>query len=191
MADTLVERITGLTTARGASVEVQLVMTDRALFLGDETPALLNGYGAVPAPYARRMLRDLDEPAAAWVRRLYSDRATRRLVQMDSTRRTFDGNMRAFIVARDEVCRTPWCGAPIRHGDHVVPVEQGGPTSEVNGQGLCEACNHSKQAPGWRSRPGTGGAGELVRITTPTGHMYTSRPPPPPNRPPPSHDDAA
>ncbi|MGI8702458.1 MAG: DUF222 domain-containing protein [Nocardioidaceae bacterium] len=191
MADTLVERVTGLTKASGTPVDVQLVMTDCALFLDDETPARLNGFGAVPAAYARRMVRDLDESAAAWVRRLYSDPATGRLVQMDSTRRTLDGNLRTFIVARDEVCRTPWCGAPIRHGDHVVPVEEGGPTSEVNGQGLCEACNHAKQAPGWRSRPGAGGAGELVRITTPTGHMYTSRPPPLPNRTPLSRHDAA
>ncbi len=94
MADTLVERVTGLTKASGSPVDVQLVMTDRALFLGEETPARLNGYGAVPAACARSMVRDLDESAAAWVRRLYSDPATGRLVQMDSTRRTLDGNLR-------------------------------------------------------------------------------------------------
>ncbi|MGI8701265.1 MAG: HNH endonuclease [Nocardioidaceae bacterium] len=83
-----------------------------------------------------------------------------------------------MVEVRDEICRTPWCGAPIRHADHVVAVEAGGETSEPNGQGLCEACNHAKQAHRWRSRPGPGGAGESVQITTPTGHAYISRPPP-------------
>ena len=30
------------------------------------------------------------------------------------------------------------------------------PTSRANGQGLCEACNHAKQAPGWRAGPAPG-----------------------------------
>ena len=55
MADTLVERTTG--TPGGISgVEVQLVMTDRALFQGDAEPARLPGYGIVPAGWARTLL---------------------------------------------------------------------------------------------------------------------------------------
>ncbi|MGH8971552.1 MAG: HNH endonuclease, partial [Actinomycetes bacterium] len=109
---------------------------------------------------------------------------TGRLVAMDSRRRTFPAPLRRFLVLRDQTCRTPWCGAPIRHADHVQPAHADGPTSTANGQGLCEACNHTKQAPGWHTRPGPGGAGHTVTITTPTGHTYTSRPPPPPGRQP-------
>ena len=61
----------------------------------------------------------------------------------------------------------------------------GGATTLVNGQGLCEACNHAKEASGWRSRvdPGPSRAGpHTVVVTTPTGHRYTSRAPDPPGR---------
>lgn len=49
MADAFVERLTGQAAADLVSVEVQVVMTERALFEGDETPAHVSGYGAVPA----------------------------------------------------------------------------------------------------------------------------------------------
>ena len=97
---------------------------------------------------------------------------------MDSQRREFPAPLRRLIVVRDQYCRTSWCGAPVRHADHVTPWADGGATSEANGQGLCEACNYAKQAPGWHARPGPDGAGDLVETTTPTGHTYPSRPPP-------------
>jgi hypothetical protein len=72
----------------------------------------------------------------------------------------------------------------------VIPVAEGGTTSAANGQGLCEACNYTKQAPGWTATPapGAAGAGDEVEITTPTGHTYTSRPPPLPRARPPGDD---
>lgn len=42
---------------------------------------------------------------------------------------------------------------------------------------LCEACNHAKQAPGWRARPGPPGGGHEIETMTPTGHRYQSRAP--------------
>ncbi len=69
----------------------------------------------------------------------------------------------------------------MRHADHVVRAAAGGPTSAANGQGLCEACNYAREAPGWRALPGPDpelGAGQEVEVTTPTGHRYRSRPPP-------------
>jgi hypothetical protein len=71
----------------------------------------------------------------------------------------------------------PWCDAPIRPADHVQSIAEGGKTSETNGQGLCEACNYAKQAPGWRARPSPGPR-HHVETTTPTGHRYTSTAPP-------------
>jgi hypothetical protein len=180
MADTLVQRVTGQATAPATPVEVNLVMSDRSLLGADDEPAHLAGYGPVPAPLARRMLREADDTTRIWVRRLFTRPETGQLVAMDSQRRFFDGGLRRFLIARDQYCRTPWCGAPIRHGDHVIPVQDGGPTSADNGQGLCQACNHTKQAPGWRTAPAPAGAAEAVTITTPTGHTYTSRAPDPP-----------
>ncbi|MHA7274903.1 HNH endonuclease, partial [Arthrobacter sp. Hz1] len=124
-----------------------------------------------------------------WVRRLYTAPGTGELVGMDSKARLFTRAQRRFITVRDDTCRTPYCDAPIRHYDHIIPWHRGGPTSIPNSAGLCEACNHTKEKPGWtaqprpgpgsapNSRPGTGSR-HTFRITTPTGHTYNSTAPP-------------
>jgi hypothetical protein len=60
MANLLVERVTGQRSAEDVPVEVHLVMTDRALFGADETPAWLVGHGPLSAGTARRTIRDTD-----------------------------------------------------------------------------------------------------------------------------------
>jgi hypothetical protein len=149
--------------------------------LAVDEPAHLLGFGPIPAAAARDLVRDTE--AQVWRRRLYTRPGTGELIAMDSKRRCFPKPLRRFLVVRDQFCRTPWCGAPIRHDDHVVPAEHGGPTSAANGQGLCEACNLTKQAPGWAAQPAPGGAGEAVSVTTPTGPSYPSQPPLPPGAP--------
>ncbi len=147
MADTFVERLTGQSAAKAVPVEVQLVMTDQALLNADSTPARVVGHGPIPSVLARALLRSTD--SAVWVRRLFTSPTTGDLVALDSRRRTFPAGIRSFLIARDEVCRTPWCDAPIRHADHVVRAADGGATSASNGQGLCQRCNQAKEAPGW------------------------------------------
>lgn len=182
MADTLVERVTGQASADAVPVGVTLVMTEHTLLGAGEEPGHLQGFGPVPAPAARDLVRMAAGSAAAevWLRRLYAAPEAGQLVALDSRRRIFPRGLVDLLVARDQTCRTPWCDAPIRHIDHVVPAALGGGTSAANGQGLCEACNYAKQAPGWQARPGPGGAGRLVEIRTPTGHRYTSVAPDPP-----------
>lgn len=133
------------------------------------------------------------EEASRWIRRLYTDPATGELNGMDTRRRFFTGSVRRFISLRDQHCRTPWCDAPIRDIDHVHRAADGGATDLTNGVGHCERFNHVREMPGWDSRlepglavgatlvPGTADAGDAVvasgkvlRITTPTGHEYTS-----------------
>jgi len=178
MADTMVERLTGQAAASNVPVEVNLVMTDQALLnaseAGSDEPAVLVGCGPIPAPLARQLITDRDEDTATFIRRLYADPTTGQLATMDATRRIFTANQRRFLILRDQYCRTPWCEAPIRHSDHVIDHDRGGPTTITNGQGLCAACNHAKQAPGWNARPGPYAE---VTTTTPTGHRYRSRPP--------------
>ncbi|HEX6249097.1 MAG TPA: DUF222 domain-containing protein [Nocardioidaceae bacterium] len=182
MADTLVERVTGQSAAPQVPVEIQLVMTDRTLFSGDHTPAHVVGHGPVPAALARALVRagEAGEKARVWIRRLFTSPATGDLVAMESRRREFPASMRHFLIIRDQVCRTPWCDAPVRHGDHVVPAADGGETSADNGQGLCATCNFAKEAAGWASSPSSAGAGGGVTVRTPTGHRYTSSAPDPP-----------
>jgi hypothetical protein len=178
MADTFVERLTGQARAEDVSVEVNLVMTDQALYgakARTEEPAHLVGYGPVPARVARRLVLGPADQTPMWIRRLYLHPQTGDLAAMDSRRRLFTPLQRHFVRLRDQTCRTPYCDAPIRHIDHVVPAEVGGPTNVTNGQGYCEACNHAKQAAGWRSDV-TSSPGEFV-IITPTGHSYQHAPP--------------
>ena len=95
---------------------------------------------------------------------------------MESGSRDFPEQLAELIRLRDRTCRTPWCDAPIRHTDHVDAHADGGPTSEANGQGLCEHCNHAKQALGWSARPRPGPR-HTVETVTPTGHRYWSTAP--------------
>ena len=101
---------------------------------------------------------------------------------MDTHRQLFAGQLRHLVILRDQFCRTPWCDAPIRHTDHPTPRHQQGPTTEHNAQGLCEACNYAKDAPGWHVTPTQTHPHHrhTVTTTTPTGHHYTSEAPRPP-----------
>ena len=191
MADTLVERLTGQSAAAAVPLEVQLVMPAETLAGEGAEPAVLPGGHPVPAAFARQLVSvcaDACERAGLGLalRRLFTSPDSSQLVAMDSRRRVFDGQLRRFLTARDQNCRTPWCDAPIRHGDHVVPDRAGGPTSVGNGQGLCQACNQAKEAPGWSATtldpgPSIGrphAPPHRVRTTTPTGHAYDSTAPP-------------
>ncbi|WP_144661847.1 HNH endonuclease signature motif containing protein [Paenarthrobacter nicotinovorans] len=187
MADTLVERVTG--TPGGISgINLDLVMTDRTLLQGDSEPARLSGYGIVPAEWARSVVakgqaeqdqpeQNQDNELTVWLRRLYTAPATGELLATDSKARLFTGRLRRFIETRDDTCRTPYCDAPIRHIDHIVPWRSGGKTNFANGAGLCEACNHTKEQPGWTSRAVQADV-HTLEIRTPTGHSYLSKAPP-------------
>jgi len=205
MADALVERVTG-TPGGITGIEVQLVMTDRTLLAGEGEPARLSGYGIVPAGWARKLVASGGTRASAreqspseklsekssgaatgdgdvsvWLRRLYTAPGTGELIGMDSRARLFPAGLRRFIETRDNTCRTPYCDAPIRHLDHILPWHRGGETTATNGAGLCEACNHTKETPGWTSRPVNPTESAIrhtLEVTTPTGHSYTSTAPP-------------
>jgi hypothetical protein len=184
MADTLVERLTG-TPGGLTGVEIQLVMTDRTLFQADAEPARLPGYGTIPAERARTIAftrgggNDLTgaHDLALWVRRLYTAPGSGELVAMDSKARLFPAGLKRLLQVRDDTCRAPYCDAPIRHHDHITSWHNGGPTTSSNGQGLCEACNHTKETPGWTAKT-IPGPRHTVAITTPTGHTYHSTAPP-------------
>jgi hypothetical protein len=182
MADTLVERVTGQATAGAVPVEVNLVMTDHALLADGDSgePALLDGTEPIPAPLARALVLDAADATPVWLRRLFTHPRSGELIAMDSTRRTFTAGQRRFLRLRDRYCRTPWCEAPVRHADHIVPAAAGGATSVENGQGYCVACNHAKQADGWDTTVTSRAGPHEVTITTPTGHRYRSRAPDPP-----------
>ncbi len=179
MADTLVARLLGIEQPTRLPVVTHVVVADDVLFGTREEAGQLTGYGPIPAELARELTKAASKQGLAQLRRLYVRPDSGRLVAADSRSRCFPEGLGALIELRDQVCRTPWCDAPIRHRDHPNPVVAGGETSEDNGQGLCEACNYAKEAIGWRVRPSPGDR-HTLEITTPSGRTYHSTAPPAP-----------
>ena len=181
MADTLVERVTGRPADVPVPVAVEVVITDETLLGGETTPARVPGYGPIPATVACRLVERAvtDDRSTATLRRLYKHPDSGALVAMESRARYFPKGLARFIAIRDDTCRTPYCDAPIRHTDHATPNARGGPTTELNGVGVCEACNYAKEAPGWRVHTWCDDKGtHTVEFTTPTGARHPSKAPP-------------
>lgn len=191
MADVLLARVTGVAdtgtpdAAPAVPVSVSIILSDESLAGGD-APAEVSAGGVaaekIPGEVARHLVaHSAGAGLVAWFRQLYVN-PLGRLVAMASKQRLFPGGLADFLAHQGGgTCATPWCDAPVRHADHIRPADEGGQTCAANGQGLCEACNHAKQAPDWEqhvvSHPTERVAVETV---TPTGHRYRSRAPAPP-----------
>ena len=67
-----------------------------------------------------------------------------------SEQRRFTGALRRAIELRDRTCTHDHCDAPAWrcHGDHVLPWEADGPTTQENGRLLCPFHNHLRQRRG-------------------------------------------
>jgi hypothetical protein len=187
MADTLVERLTGQTTAADVNVELQLMMPlDSLINPNDPTAPVIPGYGPLPQELAWEILTT--SKGRKWWRRLFTappEGSNRRgpIIGGDPTRRFFDGWLAKLIRLRDQTCRDPYCDAPIRHIDHITRHSDGGATVLENGRGTCARGNHTREMPGWRIKVtdcGLHGGPHKIIITTPTGHHYLSRAPYPP-----------
>ena len=186
MADTLVERVTGRPAAQPVPIAVNLVISDQALVGVESGAAVIAGYGSVPSAVAQNLIAAAveDPNSLATLRRLYAKPGSGALVAMESRSRVFPKGLAEFIGLRDQRCRTPYCDAPVRHRDHALPHRRGGATSGVNGLGLCEGCNYTKETPGWTVRTEVGENGShTARYTTPTGAHHHSTAPPMPGTP--------
>ena len=176
-------------------LDVGIVITDRALLArADGTEcARIEGYGTLPAHIVVDTLEghppghlsagdliededdlDPDGTLTAFFRRLYTAPRSGELIAMESTARAFPTGLARMIRWRDATCRTPWCGARIRHIDHVTPVREGGPTSLDNGQGLCAACNLRKETGRMRVEPFSSPAGSSLTWSSPHGALGRS-----------------
>lgn len=199
MADTLTARACGVESADDIPVEIQLLMTDTTLLSEEERTAWIDGH-PLPGSAARDLALGVpglpppvggvegttDAPpppeigrAARWIRRLYTDARSGELTEIDRRRRLFRGEVRRFILARDQRCRTPWCDAAIHDIDHARRFADGGGTDPDNGLGHCRRFNLAKEIPGWESttEPAAEGRPSRLTIRTPTGHIYQSTAP--------------
>ncbi|MFS3126927.1 HNH endonuclease [Nocardioides sp. Bht2] len=191
MCDLALSRLTGLPDtgspeqAPAVPVSLNLTMTASTL-AGGHAPATLTASGigqeVLPAEIARLLAsRAISTGVGAWFRRLTVS-PVGGLVSMSAKQRFFPSAMAEFLAIRGAgICSTPYCNAPIRHFDHIRSFAAGGTTDAINGQGLCEACNHAKQVAGWRQRVINAAEDrQEVETITLTGHRYVSRVPEPP-----------
>lgn len=186
--DTLLGREDGMDPVH---LDVGVIITDRTLFHPDEgEPAVLEGYGTLPPAQLRDRLAasdtrtDMDEQGDV-IRWMYTHPTPSQLVAVESRARAFPAPLARMIRSRDQVCRTPHCGAPIRQIDHVTPVSRGGPTSLANGAGLCARCNSIKEEAAevttdgrrvtWRTRLGRSAWTVPARLETPDPRATDSR----------------
>ncbi|MGO1504458.1 MAG: HNH endonuclease [Brachybacterium sp.] len=189
--DTLIGREEGM---EPTTLDIGIIITDRALLHpGDGDLARIEGYGVVPAEAVRDELGGVfaaaladgaeeamgpDGPALrAVMRRLYAHPLTGELVAVESRARAFPEALARFIRWRDQVCRGPFCDAPIRQTDHIRPHAAGGETCLDNGQGLCAYCNGKEQQTRTVRRVGRSAAdGHVVEWISRTGTRRTTRP---------------
>ncbi|SMX85627.1 protein of unknown function (DUF222) [Brevibacterium sp. 239c] len=172
MVDTFVERLTGQSSAAAIPTELHLVVEAETLLSDGMVPAWLPGFGPLPARTARNFLAANE--AEVFIRRMFTRATDGQLVGMESRGRIFTGQLRQMVIYRDDVCRTPWCDARIRHADHADGYASGGATSWENGSGLCAACNYAKEHPGWKHEA----TAEGLKVTTPNGAEYEDLTPP-------------
>lgn len=167
-------------------VELQVVVSAATFLGGDDAPATLRGYGAIPAELARRIVED---PCVDQVlRRLLCDPLDGRLLGMDALTRCFQGDLRRFLIWRDQTSRFPGSVTAIRDLDHLREHHRGGPTTAGNGQGLDKGTHIIRDHPGVavRALPVLTAAqlhqlrtnAPTIRWRMPTGHCYDSHPPP-------------
>lgn len=168
MCDLMVRHpITGDERPLPLKIDIKLIMTDRALFLGENEPAYLPGYGIIPAQYARQMITNAENTAKGpfaprirtemydriasfpEIQRIFTAPGNEDLIAMDARSRLFPHKLRDFIEYRDLHCRTPYCDNKPTEIDHIAQWWLGGKTTATNGAYRCKHCNLAKEQAPW------------------------------------------
>jgi hypothetical protein len=149
-ADALVGRGDGIDPT---TLDIGIIITDRSLLApAHADAATIEGFGPVPYDHVREaMLRALDSGGedtdlALTIRNLYADLDVGQLVGVEARPRAFPASLRRFLTLAHQTCRAPFCNAPIRQMDHIVPWSQGGATSLDNGNGTCGGDNQKEES---------------------------------------------
>ena len=185
MADTLVERVTGRPADTPEPVAVNLVMSDQTLLGGDNTPALVDGYGPIPAEVARQLVHG----AATDARSKAHCGGCTAIPSPEPWWRWSRGRVASPRVWR---CSSDSATEPVEHriamrrfGIVIMPCprSRGGPTHALNGLGMCAHCNFVKESSGWQVSPSEENGVHTAEFVTPTGAHYRSTAPPLPGSP--------
>ena len=184
MADSLTERLTGQAPAQGAPVELNLtVPVEHLLDPNDSTPGEIVGHGPIPAGLVDDLLRRAGD-RVTW-RRLFTAPTGLGNGRMVAGRRSHRppvhrlAGQTAETQRRRQLPRTLLRRPRSGTYDHITPYRDGGPTSYMNGRGICERHNYARELPGW-SVELLANHPHITITITPTGHSYLSQAPNPP-----------
>lgn len=154
--------------AEPGQIVIHLLAEAGTLSGASDRPALLPGYGAVPANTARAMA------ARARLRQLAAPHQLRAEAQYRPS-----AKLAEFIRCRDLTCRFPGCDKPaeVCDIDHTVPWDRGGPTHPSNLALLCRTHHLLKTfwagESGWQETQLPDGR---ILWTSPAGRTYTTTP---------------
>lgn len=154
--------------AESGQIVIHLLAEASTLSGDSDRPALLPGYGAVPAETVR------DFAARARLRQLSAPHQLRAEAHYRPSAALAD-----FIRCRDLTCRFPGCDKPaeVCDIDHTEPWDRGGPTHPSNLALLCRAHHLLKTfwagEDGWQEKQFADGR---IRWTSPSGRTYITTP---------------
>jgi hypothetical protein len=137
--------------------------------LTDE-PAVLDGYGPVPASMARRLVAD----GAGSFYRVLVDRRDGAPLEIGRTSYRVTKAMRAWLRMRDGKCPFPGCSnnSLDNDADHILAWAKGGTTGTRNLGQPCPKHHKLRHSTGWKPTPAT--KNEPPGWTSPTGRHYQS-----------------
>ncbi|WP_285248690.1 HNH endonuclease signature motif containing protein [Pseudarthrobacter sp. efr-133-R2A-89] len=134
-----------------------------------EEPAVLDGFGPIPASMARGLVAG---GAESFYRVLVDPRDGAPL-EIGRTRYRLPETLKKWIRLRDGKCTFPGCTnhTPDNDTDHLTPWHHGGTTDARNLAQLCPRHHRLKHARPWTPDPAT--RNEPPGWTSPTGRHYT------------------
>lgn len=182
-ADSFAAAILGSTSGSGTSAasgtghhspsvraEVLVTVPVFALMGLTDEPAMLDGYGPVPASMARRLVAD---GAASFYRVLVDPRDG---APLEIGRKSYrvPRAMRAWLRMRDGKCPFPGCSNTSldTEADHLLAWHHGGTTGISNLGQPCPKHHRLRHTTGWKPTPAS--TNEPPGWTSPTGRHYTS-----------------
>lgn len=138
-----------------------------------DEPALLDGYGPIPASIARKLLAD----GAGSFRRVLLDPSDGTPLEIGRTSYRVTNALRKVLQVRDGKCVFPGCNnnALDNEADHLIPWEHGGTTGISNLAQLCPKHHRLKHNSGWTPTEAT--KDQPPGYTSPTGRHYQAEQP--------------
>jgi hypothetical protein len=138
-----------------------------------DEPAMLDGYGPIPASMARKLLID----GAASFRRVLLDPSDGTPLEIGRTSYRVTNALRKVLQLRDGKCVFPGCNNNTldNETDHLTAWEHGGTTGITNLGQLCPKHHRLKHNSGWTPTEAT--KDQPPGYTSPTGRHYQAEQP--------------